>query len=296
MDPASIAIILSLVGLVTAGVSYFSQKDINKASTDIAKDNREFERQAILENTKLQQEYNDPQAQVRRLRAAGLNPAQLNGQSLANTLSPLPKPSTQMPNLLNPAKAFEGLENIFGQTLLQASESKKSESQTTSIDIQNELDKASLSDNINYRHAVAVQAEKQVSLLAEDIKRSQEQGTLNAEELNIKKQEIIRLSEQTALLKVQTEAAEIGIELTDQQIKDIKLAISKKQQEIDLLNKQNDWFTTDKIVGYISSLGRAAAEVVGVGKVGKYAKKIIGTPAQKYIEQPQWSDPSWYDR
>jgi ribosomal protein S21 len=99
MGPLSMA----MIGLAGNSINAFAQYGQNRKEREFSKYMYELQRQDALSDYHMQNAYNDPSAQVKRLKEAGLNPALMYGKSASPGLagsvrsSDFKSPSTNAP-------------------------------------------------------------------------------------------------------------------------------------------------------------------------------------------------------
>lgn len=97
------AIISAGSALLGGGLNALSQGAQNRRSMNFSREMFAREQQTNLSNWRLQNEYNSPQAAMKRFQEAGLNPNLIYGQgSGAGNAAPIPSPDTQSPQFRSP--------------------------------------------------------------------------------------------------------------------------------------------------------------------------------------------------
>lgn len=114
--------------LISAGASIFNQYAQNKANKRMA----EYSYSKDLEQWHRQNQYNDPSAQMQRLKNAGINPHTIGGNSSASGNA------TQLPKYNSPQLQFNAIPQMIGQ-LSQFQELKRTQAMTDNIRAMTEL-------------------------------------------------------------------------------------------------------------------------------------------------------------
>lgn len=153
-----------------------------------------------------QNEYNTPKKQMQRLHEAGLNPALMYGQGTTGNASGYPQ-TKGLPAYQETPTDFAPLM----QSILQLTQAGKNKSETTGIDIQNELDIYSLPFAKRKVIAETQQAEKTVDLVQANIENV-DADTKHKVQLKletIEKKKILKLEK--AIKKVEQQRSKKGI-------------------------------------------------------------------------------------
>lgn len=144
MDP--ITAVLGFGGLASQGlasyINYQSQKETNEQNLQIARDNRDWQEKMW----NMQNQYNSPQAQMQRLKSAGLNPDLMYSQGTTGIAQGISEPSQatmQAPQLqgLDTSSLVQSIQNehlLQGQLDLLRSQKDNVDADTHGKDVDNQ--------------------------------------------------------------------------------------------------------------------------------------------------------------
>lgn len=144
MDP--ITAVLGFGGLASQGlasyINYQSQKETNEQNLQISRENRDWQEKMW----NMQNQYNSPQAQMQRLKAAGLNPDLMYSQGTTGIAQGISEPSQatmQAPQLqgLDTSSLVQSIQNehlMEGQLDLLRSQKNNVDADTHGKDIDNQ--------------------------------------------------------------------------------------------------------------------------------------------------------------
>lgn len=113
MPVGLIAAGLSALGnVIGSGINAFSQGRQNQRSQDFSREMYERQRADGLEFWRMQNDYNSPQAQMKRFQEAGLNPNLIYGQGSSGNAGLPPVPDYKMPDFRSSSPG-DGVSNAF---------------------------------------------------------------------------------------------------------------------------------------------------------------------------------------
>lgn len=144
-------------GLLGQGIGAYSAGRMNKRAERFARESYNTQRKDALSDWAMQNAYNDPSAQMARLKAAGLNPNLVYGtgaQAQATSAprgSNRPQPNYKVPTMDLGSVALQGmqLKQMQANIARTEAETQAIQSRTTGTDFQNQLNQKIGLDNMN---------------------------------------------------------------------------------------------------------------------------------------------------
>ncbi len=132
-----------LGGLASSAIGYFGQKKQNQNSQQFSNEQYEKQKQDNLAFWKQQNAYNAPDAQMKRLQQAGLNPNLIygSGGQTGGTASPISTPDVQSAQFRNPFQDIPQSIGAFADIGIKQAQTKLLESQNT-VAVQDGINKA----------------------------------------------------------------------------------------------------------------------------------------------------------
>ena len=155
MDPLSLGI-GAAVSLGSSSMGLFGRKKQRKHEEEMARQQRDWNYRMWKE----QNAYNSPEAQMQRLKDAGLNPHLLYGQGVAGATGQADSvPSYQQADSINTLEGFDPFgkfmqfANLQGQNALRAAQAHQAEQNTKNLATKNQIDLISLETNSSLKSA-----------------------------------------------------------------------------------------------------------------------------------------------
>ena len=286
--------VISLIGaLATAHYNSENVSETNQANRDITDKTNEASRQLSeqqhqwnVEDWQRRAEWESPQAQMQRFKAAGLNPSLIYGQMSespsinSSTIPQLQSPVMQPFQMDNPLSLLSDHSLIASQIQnLEADTKQKSslsgyydakigevKAMTSKLDTENSL----LSNDLKASNAIL--QSKIDSELAKFV-GDKAQAELSKAEAEENKKYVVDMAK-AHYDAVRAEADRIlalkGI--ADEQKQLVQKQVAQYEQLIIKLEKDNAWYTADKIIGYLTDIGGVALGFTRVGQLSRISR------------------------
>lgn len=218
--------------LGAAAISAIGGAFMNRRAEKVAQRNAEQQRQWQLEDRAHEEAYNDPQAQLARLRAAGINP--MNSGSIGVGESAVPNaPAIESVDYRNPGEAIaEGVSSMANyQTQQQDLSLRRDQLELDKKKVENEINKTRSDIEVNetiknLNEAAKVKTDAEAKKLDEEFKALQTTNSFLAdnlrEDLNLKKEDVNEKKLTNKFLK----------DTYDERVKTLKLTNKKIMSEI----------------------------------------------------------------
>lgn len=256
----------TVIGSLLGGIfGSKSQDSANETNLEIARMNRDAQREANRQNYEMfqeqnrfnlgmwnkQNEYNDPKAQVQRLLNAGINPASGFGQTTPASSISSAQGTPMLAETLDYQKqpydisgAFQGAVNAFTQSRLASAEIRKSEEMTHGISLDNEEKQRGMMDRLKYLSELA-KHEGFVGELAKTQLDFERQAfnvrqamlvadyTMQLKQINLAQEQFNQARLQNELYKIQVAYAP---KLNEAQLKQYYATVNQLKAQIGLIN------------------------------------------------------------
>lgn len=293
---ATAAIIAGAAGALSAGGSAVAQGKMNRRARDFAREQSNLQWERNKEAWNMQNAYNDPSAQMARLKAAGLNPNLIYGSSsggAAGTADSIGASQPSMPNIgpvnygeigasalsqfqdyrLREAQIDQVKQSTVNDTLRSVALGNENQYLTATLPYRTSGTKLSergkgFEANARVMSALADMGVKPDSEVMDVLTSGIDIGGGNAKYEDTKAARDVRRGKADLNL-AETQSA-VSAERNTLELQALRSLIESRDSDTALKRRQYKWLPVDKISGAAAKIGGAA---LGAKALGKFSKK-----------------------
>jgi len=252
-----IAAVQAAASTINTGVNAFAQSNLNKKTRQWNEQQMQTQRQWALQDWQMQNEYNSPTAQMKRLQEAGLNPNLIYGRGTGDmTAQPIRSTDSKSWNPTPPRFELDSVLAQYNNTKMQQlqmdSVQKQQQLQNANVALITAQTMKTLADTDTSKFDLKMKqslAQTQIisqELIRQKLEQDVQQGTITTNKLSLeqdiraslKNNTLLQAAEQLLQLQMQNKKSGIDQEVAKQQLELLRNDTEMKKLDLQLYKQK----------------------------------------------------------